>query len=397
MTFSARSRQNLLALLVALECGLVAQKPSSAQTVDPTSLRANAIALEQRGDNAEAEEAWRTIANADTHDAEALAHLGLLEARQERLEKAIEFYRHAIAIDPNLPGLQMNLGLALFKAAQFPDAIQMFAAEIKKHPGDQRLTILLGMSHYGLKDYFVAIPYLRRAADRDPQNLTLRMALARSCLLSEQYQCVIDVHREIKSINPEIAGVGIMAAEALDAQGNRDGATAQIQATVQSHPEEESAHFALGYLLWAKGKWAEAAREFEMELQRYPQNQNARVYLADARVLQGDFATPLPDLQKLATSVNAEPLVHLDLGTIDAKNGHTEDAIRELRIAAQKAPENAELHVRVAKQLESLGRAEEAKLERERASRLPQTGYPSLLDILESPEYSGRDDQTSAL
>jgi Flp pilus assembly protein TadD len=82
----------------------------------------------------------------------------------------------------------------------------------------------------------------------------------------------------------------------------------------------------------------------------------------------------------------SQPLVHLDLGMIAAKNGHTEDAIREFKMATQSAPENADVHMRVAKQLESLGRTEEARLERERASRMPQPGYPSLLDILESSD-----------
>ena len=81
---------------------------------------------------------------------------------------AIDYYRRALAINPDLPGLQMNLGLALFKAAQFPDAIKSFASEIRKHPGDQRLTILLGMAHYGMKDYLVAIPYLKRATEQRP-------------------------------------------------------------------------------------------------------------------------------------------------------------------------------------------------------------------------------------
>jgi tetratricopeptide (TPR) repeat protein len=372
--------------LLVFALALIATTRSKAQSIDPAGMRANAIALEQRGDNAEAEQVWQALAKADPANAEAFAHLGLLEARQQRLESAIAFYRQAIALNPNLPGLQMNLGLALFKAGQFPSAMEAFSAEIKKHPNDQRLTVLLGMTHYGMKDYFVAIPYLRRAADRDAQNLTLRMALAHSCLLSKQYQCVIDVHREFKSLNAEVAGADILAAEALEAQQDRDGAATQVQAALQANPEEANAHLALGYLLWIKGQWAEAAHEFEIEIQHDPQDVQARVYLADAQVQQGDFVTPLPDLQKLVVSDPSEPLVHLDLGVIAAKNGRAEDAIRELRTAMQDAPESADVHLRSAKQLELLGRTDEAKLGRERASRMPQPGYPSLLDVLESSE-----------
>lgn len=386
MSSSANLRRVRSRFLIVFAFALIATARSKAQNIDPAAMRANAIALEQRGDNAAAEQAWQSLAKADPANAEAFAHLGLLEARQQRLESAIAFYGQAQALNPNLPGLQMNLGLALFKAAQFPSAIQVFSTEIKKHPNDQRLTVLLGMAHYGMKDYFVAIPYLRRAAEYDAQNLTLRMALARSCLLSKQYQCVIDVHREIKSLNPEAAGADIFAAEALDAQQDRDRAATQVQAALQANPDEASAHLALGYLLWAKGQWAEAAREFEAELHRDPQNLQARVYLADAQVRQGDLVTPLSDLQKLVVSDPSEPLVHLDLGVIAANSGRAEDAIQELRIAMQDAPEDPDVHLRSAKQLQLLGRTDEAKLERERASRMPQPGHPLLLDILESSE-----------
>ena len=163
--------------------------------------RQKALALEQQGSNAESEQIWRSIAQQDPHDAEAFAHLGLLEVRQEHYDEAIANYRKAIAISPDAPGLQLNYGLALFKAGQFKESIKPFTAELRKHPGDQRLTILLGMAHYGMGDYLVAIPYLRQATEKDPQSLPLRLTLAHSCLWSKQYQCVLDVYKEILSLN----------------------------------------------------------------------------------------------------------------------------------------------------------------------------------------------------
>ena len=200
-------------------------------------------------------------------DAEAFAHLGLLEARQEHFESAIDDYRRAMAINPDLPGLQMNLGLTLFKVAQFPEAIKSFSSEIKKHPGDLRLTILLGMAHYGMKDYLVAIPYLKRATESDRNSIPLRLALSHSCIRSKQYHCVLDMQKEILVLKPDSAEADMLAAEALDQMGDSAGAIKELQAAVAANPNQPNVHFGLGYLLWTENNWSEAANQFQLELQ----------------------------------------------------------------------------------------------------------------------------------
>ena len=253
-----------------------------AQEDTPAATRMKAMTLERDGRTDEAEQIWGALAKADPHDAEALGHLGLLEARQEHYETAVDYYRRAAAINPDLPGLQMNMGLAFFKAAQFPDAIRIFLVEMKKHPGDQRLTILLGMSHYGMKDYLVANPYLRRATEQDPQSVPLRLTLAHSCLASRQYPCVLEAHKEILALNAESAEADMLAAQACDQLQDSTGAEKQLRAALANNAKEPNAHFGLGYLLWTQGKWAEAAAEFQLELQNDPKHAMAEDYLANS-------------------------------------------------------------------------------------------------------------------
>jgi tetratricopeptide (TPR) repeat protein len=162
------------------------------QTAAPADRqRQAALALEQQGENAGAEAAWRMYLNAHPSSAEAYAHLGLLEARQERYKEAVPFYRKALVLDPKISGLRLNLGLALFKAAEMKDALQEFKPLLKSAPPSspdrQRLTILIGMCYYGTEEYALAAPYLKQAAAGDPRNLPLRLALAHSCLWSKQY------------------------------------------------------------------------------------------------------------------------------------------------------------------------------------------------------------------
>ena len=96
--------------------------------------RESAFAHEQQGKFDEAEAAWRAVVKAQPADAEAYAHLGFLEARQEQYKTAVPLYRKALALNPSIPGLQLNLGLALFKGGELKEAIQTFVPLLKSEP-----------------------------------------------------------------------------------------------------------------------------------------------------------------------------------------------------------------------------------------------------------------------
>ena len=257
--------------------------PALSAQEGPASDRAKAMALEKEGRNAEAEQIWEGIAKADPRNAEVLAHLGLLEGRQEHYDVAIDYLRRAEAINSDLPGLQMNLGLTFFKASQFPDAIRIFSSEITKHPDEKRLTTLLGIAHFAIKDYLVAIPYLKRGSEYDTQNVSLRMFLEHGCLESRLYQCVLDAHKEILALNADSAEADMLAGEASFQLHDSAGAAKLFRAAALQDPKHPNAHFALGYIFWAQDKWMEAAGEFQLELQNDPGHAMAQVYLADCR------------------------------------------------------------------------------------------------------------------
>ena len=266
------------------------------------SQRQTAFALEQEGKNAEAEAAWSALLKVQPANPEAYAHLGLLEARQERYREAVPLYRKALALNPAMPGLRMNLGLALFKAGELKAAIETFNPLLKSQPPSspeaQRLTTLIGMAHYGLEEYAAAIPYLKEATASDPQNLPFRLLLAHSCLASKQFQCVLDVYHEILMLNAESAEADMLAGEALDEMQDHAGATQQFRAAVKANPNEPNVHFGLGYLLWTQSQYEEAAQEFQAELANVPNHVEALAYLADANIKMNHPETARPLIEK---------------------------------------------------------------------------------------------------
>jgi tetratricopeptide (TPR) repeat protein len=377
----ARLLTLILILVMAVAC-------CAGQSVMGADERQTAITLEQAGRNAEAEAAWRAFVKLQPANSEGYAHLGFLEARQERYAQAVPLYRKALALNPTMPGLRMNLGLALFKAGELKEAIPTFDSLLKSQPPSspeaERLTILLGMAHYGLDEYAAAIPYLKEATASDPQNLPFRLVLAHSCLGAKQFQCVLDVYHEILMLNAESAEADMLAGEALDEMQDHDGATEQFRAAAKANPQEPNVHFGLGYLLWCQSQYEEAAQQFEAELANLPNNAQALVYLADTNMKMNHPEAALPLIEKAIRINPGMELAHLDLGILYADAGHRDDALRELKVAVKLSPNDVKVHWRLARLYQAMGRKDEATAEFHATSSLTKSANDSVFSEIDN-------------
>ena len=252
------------AIVLAAVLALAAPPCLAQSSAASSTQRDTAFALEQQGRFADAEAAWQSILKTHPDNAEAFAHLGFLESHQQHYPQAVTFYRRAFALNPSMPGLQLNFGLALFKAGDLKQAARAFEPLYRKTAPDsddaQRLRLLLGMAYYGAAEYAAAVPYLRDAMARDPQNLPYRLVLAHSCLWSKQYKCVLDVYHQILTLNAESAEADMLAGEAYDSMLDHADAIQQFRNAVKADPKEPGVHFGLGYLLWCQSQFDEAAR-----------------------------------------------------------------------------------------------------------------------------------------
>lgn len=356
--------------------------------------RQKAFTLEQQGKTVEAEAAWHGIAKAHPADAEAYAHLGFLDAKQEHYKEAVPLYRKALALDAAMPGLKMNLGLAQFKAGELKDAIETFTPLLKAEPAGSpealRLTTLIGIAHYGLGEFAEAVPNLKGATAADPKNLPFRLMLAQSYLASKQYSQVLDVYHEILLLNAESAEADMLAGEALDEMKDHAGAIAEFRAAVKADPKVPNVHFGLGYLLWSQSQYEEAAKEFQAELGNVPDSAQSMAYLADAdiRLSQPEAARPL-----IQQAIRIDPrmeLPHLDLGILNSDAGHNDVALREFQEAVKLSPNDVNAHYRLARLYQAMGRKDEAKVEFDKTSSLHKAENATIFEELNKARARGK-------
>jgi len=372
-----------LAICLVLAITVLSLALNAQQTPTQTTSQSQ---LDQQENGTESENALIASSKAHPTDPLPLAQLGLLEARQGHLTQAIVFYRRAMVIKPNLPGLRLNLGLALFKDGQYKEAIQIFTSLLKSQPPSspekQRLDVLVGMSHYGLGEYAAAVPYLKQAADHDAQNLPLLLTLAHSCLLSKQYPCVLDVYHRMIAQNAESAEADMLVGEALDEMKDTNGATREFRAAVQANPKEPNAHFGLGYLLWTQLQFQEASQEFQAELENTPDYSKAMLYLADSyiKLNRNDDARPL--LEKVLAIEPTNSMGLLDLGIVYAEADRKEDALREFKAVAALTPDDVNVHMWLGRLYRSTGNSSAAKMEFDKAKSLNRTAHDALITVM---------------
>lgn len=374
----------LLALVVTLLAG-----PCLCQSSSPSSKqRDQAFALEQQGQPAAAEAAWQAILKTHPGDAEACAHVGFLESQQQHYSEAVRYYRKAAALNPSIPGLELNLGLALFKAGDLKQAARIFEPLLKKAPPDspeaQRLRLLDGMAHYGAGEYALAVPVLRDAMARDPQNLPYRLVLAHSCLWTKQYQCVLDVYHQILDLNAESAEADMLAGEAYDEMRDHTDAIQQFRNAVKADPKEPGVHFGLGYLLWCQNQFDEAAQQFQLESEGSPNDAEALAYWADSnvRLERDDVARPL--VEKALQLNSRQELPWLDLGILNADANHNDDALNDFKTAARLAPADVQVHWRLARLYQAMGKHTEAQAEFAKTKTLTQQADKTVMEKLQA-------------
>jgi tetratricopeptide (TPR) repeat protein len=345
-----------------------------------------AFSLEQQGKYSEAESVWQTLARTYPTNAEPYAHMGLLEARQEHFAQAVTFYRKAMKLNPQMQGLRLNLGLALFKNGDYQQAIEIFTPLSRALPAGspdaQQLRILMGMAHYGLGQYALAIPFLQLASANDEQNLPLLLDLAHSCLLAKQFPCVLSAFHKLIAANAESAEADMLVGEALDEMKDTNGALRELHAAAAINSKLPNVHFGLGYLQWTQGQYAEAAKEFQAELANDPDHVQAALYLADSKIQMNQMDEARSLLENLVKVNPGSPMEHLDLGIVYADANRKDDALHEFQTAAQLAPDNVNAHWRLARLYRSMGKTTEAIAEFDKAGKLNKAADDGLLKVM---------------
>ena len=138
------------------------------RSVPPKTRLAQAVALHQQGQLAQAKAMYTSLLGDDSAHADAWHLLGMVAYQEENYLLASDLIQKAIAINPDMAGYYSNLGLVLRELGQFEMALASYEKSLSIRPGVAETYNNQGILYAGAQRYKEAIDCYDRAIAAKP-------------------------------------------------------------------------------------------------------------------------------------------------------------------------------------------------------------------------------------
>ncbi len=314
------------ALFVLMMCA------GSAQTPNPEQLFRDAVAAQQRGDDALAISKYRELLKLRPDAIEVRANLGAALARLGRFGEAIEQYRAALAKNEGNAALRLNLALAYYKKGDLPAAVKELEVLHEAEPGNLRVALLLGDCYFRLgRDAEVlavlapieganaddlglawvlgsALIRAGRAHDgleriervaRRGNNAEAYLLAGQTALKLNEFERARDSADAAMRLNPRLPGLVTLRGTVLQYLGDNQSAIADLRKAIEANAEDFDAHLTLGAVLYTERDLDGARRHIERALQLNPASTLALYQLARLQRTQGQLESAVKNIEKV--------------------------------------------------------------------------------------------------
>jgi len=341
--------------VVLLAAGKAAEAAPILERVATTSLPAalkTADAHLAAGNNAKAEQFYRQAVAANPNDPSAHFGLGRVTQNPAELEKALELFpEYGAAMFALAQHLQRTTGKSdrardllsryeRHKTTAPPLADPLLEAVSDLNTGPTNL-IRKAQNAAAQGDLQTALRLHREALQIDPKMVQAHVNLISLYARSNQPDQAAQAYRDAIALNPNLAEAHYNYGVLQYSQPNGLGAAkAAFEKAIAADPAHAMAHHNLGAILQQLGQLGAAEKEFERTLAIDPSYRNARFQLGRLYVNAGRNADAIAQLQRAALEGGDDemtPTYLYALAAAQARAGNAMAAREQLLAARQKA------------------------------------------------------------
>lgn len=336
------------------------------------------------GNAAEAERYLKAAYDAEKTTLRIVDAYGRLLSRRGRPEQALEVYRGFEALSPRQPFIRTAIA-ELTAGRTLPTLIatsQEGAAEV-----------LYGLGSAGIQqgDELASMIYLRLALQLHPEHGLATVTLADVVDRLKRTEQAIDILRRVPANSPLKASADIQIGLDLEQLGRGEEAVRELDRLMKQRPDDNEVLVALGNVLRARKRYAEAADVYGRAIARAKDDEpglwTLHYYRGTAFERAKDWPKAEADLQKALSLVpeaqalgRSQVLNYLGYSWVD-QNLNLDEAFKMLKRAVELNPRDGMIIDSLGWAFYRYGRYEEAVRELEKAAEL-KAGDPVINDHL---------------
>jgi tetratricopeptide (TPR) repeat protein len=297
-----------------------------------------------------------------------------------RLDEAIAAYREALRLKQDSPVAHNNLGSALFRKGRLDEAIACFkeALRLRKDFTKAHYNLGFALAKKGRPDGAIACyrEAIRLKKDFPEAHGNLGALL---CNSKQDYDGAIAAFRQAICLKKDYAEAHLNLGIALAYKGRRNEAIAACRDALRLKKDYAEAHAHLGLLLLQKGRLDEAIAACREAIRLKKDDAHAHYSLGLVLRRKNRLDEAIACYREALRLKQDDPVTHYNLGNALRDKGQLDEAIAEYREALRLNKDLLQAHINLGTALEKKGRLDEAIASFQEALRLrkddPDTHY----------------------
>ncbi|HEY8899857.1 MAG TPA: tetratricopeptide repeat protein [Chthoniobacterales bacterium] len=331
-------------------------------------------------------------AAANGNDAASLARIGDYYVIVRQLDKSAKFYRQALDLKDDLPGVNERLASTLIELGRKDEAIPVLEKVIAGNPLDALAYDQLYRLYDARGDQEKALTGVEQALIIDKHNFVRQRDLLMLLLNTGRFESAVTRAGEARRLFPKVPFFTYVQARAMAAAKHSDEALTIFEhAAVEAAANDPSLLNGLFYFDYActaqlAGRNVKAAELFKKSIELDPKNPDAFNALGYMWVERGENLDEAEGLIRRALSLDPGNGAYVDsLGWLHYQRGQFAEALDELLRAAKAMPQpDAVVFEHIGDTYRALNRTAEALLYWQKAAQLDASNKSLLTKIDET-------------
>lgn len=268
----------------------------------------------------------------------AATNLGKAMFYEGQRDRAIELFRLALDIRPDLVVARRDLGLALVDAGRKQEGLAQIEQARKALPDDPAGLYAAGYAWLSLGEAEKAAGFLQRAVAAQPNHAQAHSELGSALLMQNNLPDAARHLRAALDLNPGLVDAHVNLGLIYLAQKKNAPAMEHLTRAVSLAPGHLKARLTYGKALADQGRISEAADQYATAVKIAPDSREALARMGELLVLtqRGDQAL---DYFQRALSLSFDPRTSMNAGTVLLQQGKAAEALPYFRKSVSARPD----------------------------------------------------------